>query len=286
MNIFMKMHICVLLVLITMMILPSAGCSEEGASGQAAGPLSIIEKAIDANSTVESYRAVFESASTFRGKAENNVSHIEFLSPDRYRQTSTNEEDSTDEYIRIGNTQYSRDSDHSFWAFREEESEIEFPPQRPGLFIRSEFSDYVDKVNWEELANENIDGTDCFHFVGEVDMNLAVDDMIVEIEEDQGELDAEQLRYMDQMRRAEQTIVLWIGTDDYIVRQERSVSRSLDPFRADEEERWFDATMLIRYYDFNAPIPIEAPADARTWDDLMAPTLVPEETITPKLIAE
>ncbi|MDD5093202.1 MAG: hypothetical protein PHV74_02335 [Dehalococcoidia bacterium] len=273
----MKIHICVLLILMTISILPLVGCGESESQEQTTDPGAIIEKAVVSGSSVQSYRAVFDTSSTFDGEAENNVSQIEFVAPDQYRQTST-DKDGTSENIRIGNIVYSRDSDDAYWGFREEESPIEFPPPGPGLFVRSEFSDYVDKVNWGELTHETIDGTECLHFSGEVDMNLVVDDQIIDIEKEQGELNAEQLRYMDQMRRSEQTIELWIGTDDYIVRQERSVSRSLDPWRADEEERWFDATMLIRYYDFNAPISIEAPADAKPWDDLMVPTPVPEKT--------
>ncbi|MDD5094402.1 MAG: hypothetical protein PHV74_08500, partial [Dehalococcoidia bacterium] len=156
-----------------------------------------------------------------------------------------------------------------------------FPPHGPGFLIRGNYSNYEDRVNWAEISVETVDGTDCFHFSGEVDMNLAVDDMIANAQKNPGELGTEELRIWDLLRQSKETIELWIGTHDYIVRQEKAISRQAYVFDANEEESWIDSSMLIRYYDFNAPISIEAPEDARP--DLMVPTPVPEITITPEL---
>ncbi|MDD5095400.1 MAG: hypothetical protein PHV74_13635, partial [Dehalococcoidia bacterium] len=211
----MKIRALFLLILMTFSIIPLVGCGEsEDKAQQTDTPLAIIKKAMDARSTVKSYRANFELISTPNGETQNDTIQIEFVAPDRYRQTSSHNDDISED-IRIGKLAYYHRVDDSNWTLFEEESDFEFPPQGPGFLIRGNYSNYEDRVNWGEISVETVDGTDCFHFSGEVDMNLAVDDMIANAQKNPGELGTEELRIWDLLRQSKETIELWIGTHDY-----------------------------------------------------------------------
>ena len=92
----------------------------------------------------------------------------------------------------------------------------------------------------EKLPDERIAGADCYHLRGEVDW-----ERLAEQEEITASLNTTV------------TVVVWIGKDDYLVRQ---VNMNAQIFESDGEV--YTGSYTAEYYDFNEPIEIEPPLDA------------------------
>ena len=94
----------------------------------------------------------------------------------------------------------------------------------------------------EVLPEENIDGVSCYHYLIAVDTEKYV------------ELVNDNWAWQDTTITEE----LWIGKDDYIIRQRKHEYK-----HTSEDMQVSSSTVfMFKYYDFNAPISIEPPVDA------------------------
>ncbi|MEE8353390.1 MAG: hypothetical protein V3S10_02950, partial [Dehalococcoidales bacterium] len=128
---------------------------------------------------------------------------------------------------------------------------------------------YLDSlVDVEKLPDETIDGADSLHYQGSIDLAGDIDDAIADLDPDgpryEGMLQTLQSQ-KEWFSRFRTELELWIGKDDHLLRRLRYFMRmpSDDSFEEDseaaEQEEWDSVSMIVRYYDFNQEISIEAP---------------------------
>ena len=128
----------------------------------------------------------------------------------------------------------------------------------------------------ETLPEEEINGTDCFHFRGILDVEKYVEwyrPIYIEtatefnetLDEDQYKMDPEQSwEGIADIYRSKETIYeYWIGKDDYIIRKRVVVERELATNTLAVDDLSHESTrQIISYYlDFNEPVEITAPLD-------------------------
>lgn len=208
---------------VILLMMPIVGCSKELTSRE------IVTKACATTSKVESYRVMVSTISTIEGQASETFSETEFVRPARWH-TKITTDGSWHEFINIGERQYSRDSDRMQWRL------CNMPlPGEDGATSTGWCAAYVEEmfqrpdllVDLEKLSDEEIDGVECFRYRGKVDVDP------------EWKTDVE----------------LWIGKDDYLIRQIKS---DMESTSRPGEEKWV-ASSLRKFYDFNQPIEIEPP---------------------------
>jgi hypothetical protein len=61
------------------------------------------------------------------------------------------------------------------------------------------------------------------------------------------------------MRRGSMEVELWVGKDDYLIRQMKRLDHMPEWEAGTAEEEWMRQSTVERFYDFNEPISIEPP---------------------------
>jgi hypothetical protein len=64
---------------------------------------------------------------------------------------------------------------------------------------------------------------------------------------------------LELMRRGSMEVELWVGKEDYLIRQMRLVDHMPEWEAGTADERWIRQSTVMRFYDFNEPISIEPP---------------------------
>jgi len=208
---------------VILLMTPVAGCSKELTSRE------IVAKACDTTSKVESYRVMVSTIGTIEGQTSETFSETEFVRPDRWH-TKITTDGSWHEFINIGERQYSRDSDRMQWRLCNVPLQGEDGATSTGwcaAYVEEMFQRPDLLVDLEKLSDEEIDGVECFRYRGKVDVDP------------EWKTDVE----------------LWIGKDDYLIRQIKS---DMESTSRPGEEKWV-ASSLRKFYDFNQPIEIEPP---------------------------
>ena len=119
-----------------------------------------------------------------------------------------------------------------------------------------------------ELPSESIDGVECWRY--RIDHNRTLDNALEQLEEATDLETIEWLRaWVESIHREELTewTEVWIGKDDYLVRQSRNVQeRTSDgehefgfPNVVIPEGTRFAITVTFTFSGFNEPVEIEAP---------------------------
>ena len=208
-------------------------------------PQSVMAKAYAATSNLQSYRMTSTLVSIFEGETSEQSSEWEFVFPDRYHGRITLDSE-TYEFIIIGEKTYARDPEDA--------------SAKLSIGVRSAFTsskeytlEILDSLTGlQKLPDEKIEGTDCLHYRGKADVEG-------EIEKQKARLDPEEpgyeerLRGLDALRTIETEVELWIGKDDFLIRQMKSIMESLVHG---------NAVVLVKFYDFNEAITIEPPTTA------------------------
>jgi len=126
--------------------------------------------------------------------------------------------------------------------------------------------------NVEVLPDETIDGVDCYHYTGLVDIEKWLEqgreDRIKRLEyvnehNSAGvtlDIDEGLKRAEDFWRTRQLTYDFWISKDDYRVRQWTSVEETA-PGQTLEPGVYYKGTYTFTYYDFNEEIDVEPPLD-------------------------
>lgn len=243
-------------------------------SGSFSSYKSVFAKAYAATEGLTSYRSVDDEYVKLRETDELVYlwhCEFEFAGPDRYHQTKGTPEGYHADYakgypgeyfnetIGIGDQIYSRGG-FSYPSTSEEVAEA--TPTKENTL---ETLDML--IDIEELPDENIDGTDCYHYKGVVDIEKWLEKWRPELEkgfkkmiERSGlNLDLEQMvKTAENMWHTKEiTYEFWIGKDDYLIRQWKNVTQTLpdQPVLGG----LYEAIAIRKYYDFNEPIVIEPP---------------------------
>ena len=231
-----------------------------------------LEKAQAANSTDEitSFHFTIKLIQAAEGVEEtsSSVSEGYLLFPDRSRIFTPNSFGTgLSEVITIGRKMYIRDNEESPWRA------MESPEESPGP-AAWELSSYLDVFisaaveEVMELPSESIDGVECWRY--RVDHSRTLDNALEQLEEATDLETIEFLRaWVESIRRAElaEWAEVWIGKDDYLVRQSRNVQeRTSDgeyefgfPNVVIPEGTRFAITATFTFSGFNEPVEIEAP---------------------------
>jgi len=221
-------------------------------------PEGLIAKAYAATTELQSYRMFSSIKSTSEGKASEATFETEFVAPDRYRGKATTNGDWV-EFIIIGDKQYIRDSDPSRTT-------------SVGVFSGSILSKedtlrLLDRLtDLEKLPDEMIDGVDCLHYKGRIDMARPVEEQMANLDPAQPGYE-QLLEAMEWLRQMKTEVELWIGKADYLIRQIKAdyLIRQIKydmQVPPEDSGRWGTFSSIVRHYDFNEPIEIEAPVAA------------------------
>ena len=214
-------------------------------------PGGIMAKAYATTEGLLSYRMNISFTYTHNGEITTQVSEGEYVAPDRYFDKLTLDI-GTFESIIIGDKMY-------VWGANNTTDNRQFGISIYSWTLSKEYTlsilDSLTKI--EKLPDERLAGADCFHLRGEVDMERWA-------EKAKAAFDSTDPRYEEivksieeQAAATEEVVEVWIGKDDYLVRQTKSSGQF---FASDSG---VDTVSCIEeYYDFNKPIEIEPPIDA------------------------
>jgi hypothetical protein len=215
---------------------------------------SVLAKAQDAIASLQSYRV--SMVHTGDTEEESYDVEIELAAPDRYHYLCTGDEYNL-EFILIGEERYYKDG---YLSFYETQSQA-------GIFsslISKEYTlmilDYL--TNIQELPDETIDGTVCLHYKGTYDYEKQLRSLL----EGDSRMGIPPISEKELEERLEEwreeigttAIELWIGRDDYLIRQ-----MTYDNQRPNDDGGVESSVTNIRFYDFNKPLNIEAPVDSQ-----------------------
>jgi hypothetical protein len=214
-------------------------------------PQSVIAKAYAATEGLLSYRTSSSITYTYKGEVNNQSSEWEYVFPDRAH-GSLNLGLETFEFIIIGDKQYVREPDNA-------SGKISIGVSVSGSTHSKEDTlrllDSLTKI--EKLADGSISGVDCLHLLGEIDLQKRAERAKASLDPDYPAYEEAIKSIDEQMMAGRETVEVWIGKEDYLIRQVKhegqsaSEGGSLDTFSA-----------LVKYYDFNQTILIEPPLDA------------------------
>jgi len=215
-------------------------------------PQSVMAKAYAATSNLQSYRMTSSATSTFEGKTIEQTSEWEFAFPDRHHGKMTMDGE-TYEFIIISDKQYTREpsSTQSGTMYVIGLSSGSGPSKEETLELLDTLTDL------EKLPDEKIDGVDCFHYRGRVDIDRMVDKRKAELDPAEPGYE-ERVEALEWQRRMKTEVELWIGKDDYLIRQMKYDMQ----VPSEDTGEWDTSSSMVRYYDFNEPIEIEPPVTA------------------------
>jgi hypothetical protein len=182
---------------------------------------------------------------------------VDFAAPDRYRISITGN-DRVDEFIIIGDTPYATEETYGRTTVQV------FTDSYSSILTKEATLELLDELTGlEALPEETIEGDRCLHYIGRLDIEKRIEEMKRNYKESNTEpympaMTDEQLEEMfEGMRAIDVSYELWIGKDDYLLRQ---VEIEQTGPSGDDGEDMF-ASMVMRYSDFNQPIAIEPPLD-------------------------
>ncbi len=106
-------------------------------------------------------------------------------------------------------------------------------------------------IDWETLPDEPVDGINCLHFRGQLDLNAFVEEKEAWLEEYALPYERELLlATLQEIRRWEITVEVWVGETDKLIRQMRWHEEfPLEPTNG--EETWTTQSTTTKFYDFS-----------------------------------
>jgi hypothetical protein len=226
---------------VVLLMLPTAACAS-GADLRA-----VTTTAVTSTLDAESWRVQGAASYSADGEALETTWEGEFAAPDRSRMRITTGTGTWCEATRIGEQSYVSTSEM---------------PESGGaasgaacvmLSMAGLLEPLEVLIDVERLADEEIDGVQCLHYRGRLDM-----DALVQREEARAGPEASR-ESLELMRRGSIEVELWVGKDDYLIRRMRRLDRLPVLEAESQEEKWTKQSMVLRLYDFNEPIAIELP---------------------------
>jgi hypothetical protein len=237
-------------------------------SGSFLSTAGVIAKAYAATEKLTSYRTV-DDEYIKRQEAGELVycwhSEFEYAGPDRYHLIKEQTEESSyyeyfHETIVIGDQEYSQ-GDFSYPL--KPEAVAECTPTKDKTL---EALDLL--IDIETMPDETLDGVDCYHYRGKVDIEKWLDwgrpareqmfkNMIERYPTFDFDLEEMVKTAENVWRTKEITYEFWIGKDDYLIRQWKHIIQTLP----DQPVLGvlYEAIAIIKFHGFNEPIVIEPP---------------------------
>lgn len=266
---FYKYFTISMLILLVMSIVGCANSSGKRLDLEA--ELEALRETCAATTEVQSYRVEVSSTYTEGGKTSESTLELEFVAPDRYHSQGYGDGE-WQESISIGDKVYGRDSDDDGWR------EIEMPPnvlQAQRLSLKASIPSAENTLrlldsltDLRKLPDEKIDGIDCLHCCGRVDMDQKVDkekaEMMATLDPSkpgyQERLESHELMW-EWQRKWEIDYELWMSREDCLVRQQRYEMEmpAMESPTGEIMQGEVKSTVLMHYYDINEPIKIEPP---------------------------
>lgn len=243
------------------------GCGSGNGGTPAPAPGIVIQEAYAATKDVASYRFLASTSTTVEGVGEIDMEQGfggEYVAPDRLRVWT----DNGSETIVIGGTLYRKDPESPEWDVIEStDGEPSFATAFFNAFPLGRILEFMKSPGPDvaKLPDEAIDGEESWHYW------ISFDPAAVSTEtrdaatgpEEQRDMQAE---IIDQEAEVTGAYHIWIGTDDYLVRQLKIVlsGKSIEPGDmisdvAIPTGALVTATATMSFFDFNEPIEIEAP---------------------------
>jgi hypothetical protein len=203
-------------------------------------------RAITSTLDAESWREQGTSSYSADGETQETTWEGEVAAPDRSRVKITTETGTWCEATRIGEQTYVRASDMPESGAAVSEVACVMLPIAEAL----EPLDLL--IDLEQLPDEEIDNVQCLHYRGKIDM-----DAFVKREAKMGSQLPPEL--LELMRRGSMEVELWVGKDDYLIRQMKRLDHMPEWEAGTADEKWMRQSTVERFYDFNEPISIEPP---------------------------
>jgi len=169
----------------------------------------------------------------------------QFAAPDRFRAKMSHQTGRWCEVIKIGDKSYVRTEDEAEWGGERSDVGCVVLP------IPEVLKPLDSLIDLEQLPDEQIDGVECFHYRGKADIDSLVEKTGMTYQQTQ--------EFLEVMRRTSTNVELWVGKDDYLIRQIKIRVRFPESEPGIGEEKWATQTTVMRFYDFNKPIAIEPP---------------------------
>lgn len=249
----------------------------------------IIAKAYAASSNLDSYR--YEKDEYTQDGPEMEAIHtyhaeVDYTAPDRYR--AANEKPDNHTYdsttIVIGDQAYT-DSPVVVKLEPDWFKQMD-PTENRSLDMLNLLAEIA------SLGDETIDGVDCYHYIGEVDIDNYLEWSIPHFEISYYRMEKSSPygmstdletyiknrneSYLDQ----NMTFEFWIGKEDYLIRQAKLVYQTMDG----EHSTWnkYKTTSIAHYHDINEEVIIDAPLDEngellQGWSSyIIEPLIIPD----------
>ena len=205
----------------------------------------VTTKARIATSEAQSYRMKGTARYTSDGETSEMVFEGEFAAPDRFRAKISPETGRWCEVVKMGDRSYVRTSDKAEWGGEKSDVTCVILP------IAEVLEPLDSLIDLEQLMDEQIDGVESFHYRGKADPDSLVEKTGIGYQQTP--------EYLEMMLGTSMDVELWVGKDDYLIRQMMTTIRSPESAAGTGEEKWAIQTTMMRFYDFNKPIAIEPP---------------------------
>jgi len=220
-------------------------------------PRAVLAKTHEALENIQTYRLDYFGTTTVDGETSSHHMEVMFAAPDRYH-ISVTSDDQRDEVIIIDEAQYFTNSAFSRVSLMVSSNSFS------SMLTKEATLDLLDELtDLETLPEEMIDGVRCLHYLGKLDMEKRIEETRHNIQEFNASsdthvvTDAQMEEMFEQMRSIDVTHEIWIGEDDYLIRQVKTEQRG----PADKGGP-ISVSMTMRYSGFNQPVTIEPPLDS------------------------
>lgn len=246
-------------IVVALLVLTTALILQPGCSSSPSDFEEVIAKAIEATGEAKTYRMEIKNDRVEMGEAEQTITSMEFVAPDRTHGFSREIQASWigEESIQIGTVVYTREVNSDEWHVHDWNDE-RFAVRNLAVGMLQSF---VDLADIQELGDEKIDGVDCFHYMGSMDMETRQREELDALDESDPRYEQQKSMY-ESIEYLRDDVEFWIGKDDYLLRQYRvhiELNEIIDKGGDTEKEEPYSSVATVRYFDFNEPIEIEPP---------------------------
>lgn len=241
----------VIISAIALLLLPVTGCGADTDLSE------LTSKAIIATGEAQSYRTTAVLTYTVDGETGKITYESEFVAPDRVHSKTTRDGDWS-ETISVGDKTYIRGSSMPQWC----ESPCQYHEPSSGAVVTAQavsipLEKELEPLNWlvdiKELLSEEVDGVECWHYRGKVNMDAHINMLQKRAKGGQTP------EHLQEMRHWARDFELWVGKDSYLIVQLKEQMRFTMFNPETGEEDLFTSNTTKRFYDFNKPISIESP---------------------------
>ena len=219
----------------------------------------VIAESIEATNQTRSYRVEMLSSSIEQAETRQTSLVMEFVAPDRLHLMThmSGKMESSEEQIQIGTKMYTRENSTDDWHVRDWGDE-RMAARNLAVGVVLALNELVDV---KELDDEEVDGIDCYHYTGSMNMEGQQEEELALLDESEP--------YYEQIKQSYESIEftrddmeVWISRDDFLLRQYTVYVETRmykDKEEDTEEVESNGSTTTLRFYDYNEPIEISAP---------------------------